>query len=530
MLALIYLRLVSLVRYEAELAYVRTKQERLRIRGEDLGREVAIYAAGVLSSSARAAARANNGGKGQRATAAGTNEEVDPASLAPAVAWRCLLECHAASRAAFESWMAQRAARHASKHGLGKVTDLSPEEEAAAKEAEAKAKLKAAQKAKRLGLLPPPEVASSSSGAKKNSKGKEGSFSSAAAAVASSGGVSGEHAPGVFVDGSGGDRTVLQLLHGSASPSAQLDAKCYEHRKSWMVAYATRAEATEAARAEAEAMASAAAAAGDDGANPAAAAGSVLDAAPTPSDHPSEEVKAALAASSQALDEVHAAVFQDLRVGFTCSEDWPSLMAELKGLRGGHHQTGNDPSAGQKRMEVDAHGIAHAAEDSDRWIDSDAFSPGSVQRMHAELVEGHLMALLHFATVNVRKDQGEVAVLRQYLMQMACIHPQRVWRGSRGRAKAKAQGAYFQFVARTAAALELQRFFRAATARALVASMNERNNDGMWADVQKVRRIRYAFNLVVGCVIQNFSDLPLLIDCSYFCCCLFPLNSEKRVP
>ena len=497
---------VSSVRYEAELAYVRAKQERLRIRGEDLGREVAIYAAGVLSSSARAAARAATssgrraGGQGS-AAAAGAHEEVDPASLAPAVAWRCLLECHAASREAFEKWMTQRAARHAQKHGLGKVVEVSAEEEAAEKEAAAKAKLKAAQKAKRLGILPPPEVVSSSStsGGKGGKEIGEIGRPRSESAVAQSGGAAGgadgvggsEQAHGAFVDGSGGDRTVLALLHGSASPSAQLDQKCYEHRKAWMAAYAARAEAAESARAEAEAMAAAASAdaiGNEDSTGAAAAAGGMqVAAAPPPSSRPSEEVKAALAASSQALDEMHAAVFQDLRVGFTCSEDWPALMSELKGLRGGHHQAGNEPSSsGQKRMEVDAHGIAHAAEDSDRWVDSDAFSPGSVQRVHAELVEGHLMALLHFANVNMRKDQGEVAVLRQYVMQMACVHPQRVWRGRQGRTKAKAQGAYFQFVARTAAALELQRFFRASAARTLVATMNALDTDGMWADVQKV--------------------------------------------
>ena len=73
------------------------------------------------------------------------------------------------------------------------------------------------------------------------------------------------------------------------------------------------------------------------------------------------------------------------------------------------------------------------------------------------MVESKLAGLVDFAKANMVKDSGEIQVLTQFVLEMAPIHPQRVWRGYQARLKCKDLSAHFRFVAMTAAALEIQR-------------------------------------------------------------------------
>jgi hypothetical protein len=73
------------------------------------------------------------------------------------------------------------------------------------------------------------------------------------------------------------------------------------------------------------------------------------------------------------------------------------------------------------------------------------------------VVESKLAGLVDFAKANMVKDSGEIQVLTQFVLEMAPIHPQRVWRGYQARLKCKDLSAHFRFVAMTAAALEIQR-------------------------------------------------------------------------
>lgn len=104
-------------------------------------------------------------------------------------------------------------------------------------------------------------------------------------------------------------------------------------------------------------------------------------------------------------------------------------------------------------------------------MDSDVMAPGSIQRLRLGVIEPKLRALADFTRGHMRADLGEVAVLVQYAYELAAPHCQRVWRGATARTKAGQQQAYFRFVAMTAAALEIQRYVRAASARAVVAQL-----------------------------------------------------------
>jgi len=98
------------------------------------------------------------------------------------------------------------------------------------------------------------------------------------------------------------------------------------------------------------------------------------------------------------------------------------------------------------------------------------------------------MALVAFSEASMRRDLGEVAALTQYVLSLAAPHPQRVFRGWRARARCKDLRGYFRFIALTAAALEIQRFVRASTARSIINAMRSGLQGGKVVVIQKVWR------------------------------------------